>query len=181
MNLEIVQYGHPALRAKGKVVGEVDARIRQLASDMIETMNEAEGVGLAAQQVGVPMQMCVLDVRDIPKRPSRMWIGANEVEVEDFMPMVLLNPVVEASGELETEVEGCLSFPGILGDITRLEKVRVQAKDLDGNPVEFEAAGLLARAVQHEHDHLHGVLFIDRMDEAERRRTHAGVAKLSGM
>lgn len=180
MILEIVQYGHPALRAKGKPVGgPADARVRKLAADMIETMHDAEGVGLAAQQVGVPLQLCVLDVRDVPKRPSKMWMAGREVDPSDHMPMVLADPEVEQLGRPETGVEGCLSFPGVQADITRPERVRVKGKDLDGNSVEFEATGLLARAVQHEADHLHGVLFIDRMDDEERRRTHPDVIKLS--
>jgi peptide deformylase len=178
MILEIVSYGHPALRAKGKEVGPVDDRIRKLAADMIETMHEAEGVGLAAQQVAVPLQLCVLDVRDVPDRPSKMWIGGKSVDPDEFMPMVLLNPKIEQLGRIETGIEGCLSFPGITADVDRPEKIRVSARDLEGNEMEFEAAGLLARAVQHEHDHLHGILFIDRLNEPERKRVNPSVHKL---
>jgi peptide deformylase len=180
MILEIVSYGHPALRAKGKEVGSIDDRIRKLAADMIDTMHEAEGVGLAAQQVAVPLQLCVLDVRDVPDRPSKMWIAGKPVNPGDHMPMVLINPRVEQSGNIETGIEGCLSFPGITADVDRPGRVRVTAMDLDGNEVEFEATGLLSRAVQHEHDHLHGILFIDRLNEPERKRVTPSVHKLVG-
>lgn len=178
MILEIVSYGHPALRAKGREITEIDDRIRKLAADMIETMHDAEGVGLAAQQVGVPLQLCVLDVRDVSDRPSRMWISGSSVDPDEHMPMILINPLVEQLGKIEKGIEGCLSFPGITADVDRPARVRVTAKDLEGRVVEFEAAGLLARAVQHEHDHLHGVLFIDRLDESERKRVNPSVHKL---
>jgi len=180
MILEIVSYGHPALRAKGKEVGVIDDRVRKLAADMIATMHEADGVGLAAQQVGVAAQLCVLDVRDVADRPSKMWIGGKSVDPAGQMPMVLINPKVEQLGNMETGIEGCLSFPGITADVDRPEKVRVTAKDIEGKEVEFEAAGLLARAVQHEHDHLHGILFIDRLNEEERKRVNPSVHKLVG-
>jgi peptide deformylase len=178
MILEIVKYGHPALRAKGRVVEQIDERLRTLAQNMLETMAEAEGVGLAAQQVGLPVQLCVLDVRDIPDRPSRMWIDGKKVDPAAHMPMVLFNPEVEGAGQAEEGVEGCLSFPGIVSDIERPERVKVRALGLDGQPIAFEADGLLARAVQHEHDHLHGILFIDRMAPEDRTQLDPAIRKL---
>jgi peptide deformylase len=180
MILDIVSYGHPALRVKGKAIAGIDDRIRKLAADMIETMHEADGVGLAAQQVAVPMQLCVLDVRDVPDRPSQMWIGGKAVDPARHMPMVLINPVVELLGKEETGGEGCLSFPGISADVNRPGKVRVSAMDLEGKEIHFEAAGLLSRAVQHEYDHLHGILFIDRLDQEERKRVTPAVHQLLG-
>ena len=109
MILEIVKYGHPALRAKGKPVVEITDEIRELGQNMIETMIEANGVGLAAQQVGVPLQLTVIDVRFVEDRPSEMTIGGKSVNIEDFMPMVLLNPELELSSDREIGVEGCLS------------------------------------------------------------------------
>lgn len=175
---EIVTYGHPALRARGRKVENIDDRIRSLARDMLETMEDAQGVGLAAQQIGLPLQLCVLDVRGVRDRPSRMWLGGREVDPEGHMPLVLVNPEVELSGEQQTGVEGCLSFPGLTADIERPGRVRVRALDLEGRPVEFEAEGLLARAVQHEHDHLQGILFIDRMSERERERIQPKLEQL---
>lgn len=168
MILEIVKYGTPVLREKGRVVKEVDEKIKQLAVDMLETMHAANGVGLAAQQVGVPIQLTVLDVAGIEDRPSAMWIGDQEVPLEEHMPLVLLNPVLKLSEEKEAGNEGCLSFPDITAEITRSSGVHCTAQLLDGKKIEFEAAGLLARALQHETDHLNGVLFIDRMNAATK-------------
>lgn len=168
MILEIVQYGHPALRAKGRRVETIDAKIHKLAGDMLETMVEADGVGLAAQQVGMPIQLCVVDVAGVTDRPSELRIGGNRVDIEPHMPLVLINPEVETFGREKAGVEGCLSFPGLRGDIVRPFSARVKAQSLDNKLIEFEADGLLARAIQHEHDHLHGILFIDRMAKRQR-------------
>ena len=168
MILEIVQYGNPVLREKGREVKEVDAKVKRLAADMLETMRSANGVGLAAQQVGVPLQITVIDVADIEDRPSAMFIGDDEVKIEDHMPLVLLNPQLKLSKEREAGSEGCLSFPEISAEITRATGVRCKAKLLDGKEIEFDASGLLARALQHEVDHLHGILFIDRMNAAAK-------------
>jgi peptide deformylase len=168
MILEIVKYGHPALREKGREVQPTDENIAQLAEDMLDTMHDAHGVGLAAQQVGVPVQLTVIDVSGIEDRPSAMWIDDQEVPLEDYMPLILLNPRLRLSQEKESGNEGCLSFPDITAEIVRAEGVRCQALRLDGTEIEFEAAGLLARALQHEVDHLHGILFIDRMNAATK-------------
>jgi peptide deformylase len=168
MILEIVKYGDPVLREKGKLVKEVDEKIRQLAMDMLETMRAAHGVGLAAQQIGMPIQMTVIDVAGIEDRPSAMWIDGKEVPLEEHMPLVLLNPVLKLSEEKEAGNEGCLSFPEITAEIVRGSGVRCTARLLDGKEIEFEAAGLLSRAIQHETDHLNGVLFIDRMNAATK-------------
>jgi peptide deformylase len=168
MVLQIVKYGHPALRQKGAEVKKVDEKIRQLAADMLETMEAANGVGLAAQQVGVPIQLTVIDVADVEDRPSTMVVDGEEVNIEEAMPLILLNPVLALSKEKETGLEGCLSFPEITADIVRSSHVKVHAMTLEGETMEFEATGLLARALQHETDHLHGVLFIDRMNSATR-------------
>jgi peptide deformylase len=175
MILEIVQYGHPALRAKGRRVEKIDARIRALANDMLETMHDAEGVGLAAQQVGMPVQLCVIDVTEVKDRPSVLRIAGNPVEIEAHMPLALINPEVETFGKPQTSVEGCLSFPGVRTDVTRPDGVRVRAQTPEGGMLEFEAVGLLARAIQHEHDHLQGILFIDRVSTLERRRIESEV------
>ena len=168
MILEIVKYGHPALRAKGARVAEADAKIRKLAEDMLETMESANGVGLAAQQVGVPIQLAVIDVAGIEDRPSTMKIGGRPVAVDEHMPLVLMNPELMLSKEKESGNEGCLSFPEMNAEIVRSAAVRMKAQSLDGSTIEFEATGLLARALQHEVDHLHGILFIDRMNSASK-------------
>jgi peptide deformylase len=165
---DIVLYGHPALRAKGIRIACVDDSVRQLAVDMLETMEDAAGVGLAAQQVGVPLQLTVVDISCVEDRPSRMWVDGREVDPLGHMPLILLNPQLEPGGEKESGQEGCLSFPEITAEIVRPSRAKVDAVDLEGHPVVFECDGLLARALQHEVDHLHGVLFIDRMNSATR-------------
>ena len=176
---EIVIYGDPVLRKKGKQINKITEDIRTLAQDMIETMQEAHGVGLAAQQVGEAIQMTVIDVSDAENRPSRMWIDGQEVDPKDHMPLILLNPQLELSRETEIGPEGCLSFPEVTADITRAERVKVTALDLDGKPVSFEAEGLLSRAVQHETDHLNGILFIDRMSSAAKVTLGSKLKKLA--
>jgi len=167
MILPIVKYGHPVLRQRGKRIEAVTPQIRELAASMLETMHAASGVGLAAPQVGESPQLLVVDVGEA-ERPSTMQIAGQDVEVAAHMPLVLLNPVLsEPSGE-EVGGEGCLSFPGISADIKRAEEVTVAAMGLDGEPLKFRCGGLLSRAIQHEADHLHGVLFIDRMDSATK-------------
>ena len=168
MVLEIVKYGNPVLRAKGLMVNDGDERAHKLADDMIETMRDANGVGLAAQQVGVPIQLAVIDVSGVEDRPSEMIMDGKSVSITAFMPLILVNPVIELGKDTEEGVEGCLSFPDLNGDIVRATSVKVKAKKLDGSLIEFEARGLLSRAVQHEVDHLNGVLFIDRMNSAVR-------------
>lgn len=168
MKLPIVLYGNPVLRQKGEEIKEITDEIRQFAADMIETMHEASGVGLAAQQVGKALQITVIDVADVAERPSRMWIDQKEVDLEKYMPMVLINPKIEITKKKEVGMEGCLSFPEISADISRGFRVKVEAQDLEGNELKFEAAGLLSRAVQHEVDHLNGVLFIDHLSMLAR-------------
>jgi peptide deformylase len=168
MKLWIRQYGDPVLRAKGKRIEQIDDRIRELAQNMIETMHAASGVGLAAQQVGEPLQLTVLDVSQVEDRPSTMKLNGEEVDPKTATPIVLVNPEISLEPETESGVEGCLSFPDITGEIERSMTVFVRAETLDGAAVEIEAGGLLARAIQHEIDHLNGVLFIDRMSSAAR-------------
>ena len=165
---EIVIYGDPVLRAKGKRLQTIDDEIRVLAADMLETMYEANGVGLAAQQVGRALQLTLIDVSNAESRPSRMWIAGEEVDPKEHMPLILINPELQLEDEQEIGTEGCLSFPEITAEIARAAKIKVKAQDLDGNRIEFEAAGLLGRAVQHENDHLNGILFIDRMSSAAK-------------
>jgi peptide deformylase len=168
MKLEIVQYGDLVLRAKGKRIEKIDDRIRELAQNMIETMHAANGVGLAAQQVGEPIQLTVLDVSQVEDRPTTMKLNGQNVDPATVMPLVLINPEVELRGETESGTEGCLSFPEITGEIDRAISIRVGAQNLKGEPVEIETSGFLARAIQHEVDHLNGILFIDRMSSAAK-------------
>lgn len=168
MILPIVKYGEPVLRAKGKRIAKVDEHIRQLAQDMIETMHAANGVGLAAQQIGEAMQLTVLDVADVEDRPSTLKLNGIETDVNSVMPLVILNPSLALGEETVSGTEGCLSFPEINAEIQRAELVIVKAETLEGEAIELEATGLLARALQHEIDHLNGILFIDRMSSAAK-------------
>lgn len=178
MILEIVKYGHPALRQKGVPIGEITPEIRQLISDMFETMYNAAGVGLAAQQVGKALQLTVIDVREVKDRPSTLEIDGKSVPAEEHMPMVLINPVIRPFGDPATGPEGCLSFPEVYADITRPEKVEVQALNAEGKPIRFVAGGLLSRAVQHETDHLNGILFIDRMSSTVKTGLKADLEEI---
>ena len=158
--LDILQYPDPRLRTVAKPVAEVDDRVRALADDMLETMYEAPGIGLAATQVDIHERLVVIDVSD-----------------DRDQPMVLVNPeIVESAGGARGQ-EGCLSVPGYQDMVDRAEWVRVQALDRNGEPLEFEADGLLAVCVQHEVDHLNGKLFLDHLSELKRKRAHRKLTK----
>ena len=178
MILQILEYGDPILRAKGKPIENIDDRIRELAANMIETMHAANGVGLAAQQVGESLQLTVLDVSLVEDRPSTLKVDGEEVDPKAAMPLVLINPEIELQGATETGVEGCLSFPEITGDIERATSVTVRAQTLEGSAIEIEATGFLARAIQHEGDHLNGILFIDRMNSAAKAALSSRLKRL---
>jgi peptide deformylase len=168
MKLPILQYGDPILRAKGKRIEKIDDQIRQLTQDMIETMHAANGVGLAAQQVGEALQLTILDVSQVEDRASTMKLNGKDVDPKTAMPLVLINPEIKLAGETELATEACLSFPEITGGIERAKLVISRAQTLDGSEIEIEASGLLGRAIQHEVDHLNGILFIDRMNAAAK-------------
>ncbi len=178
MILPILEYGDPLLRAKGKPIDNIDDRIRELAANMIETMHAANGVGLAAQQVGEALQLTVLDVSLVEDRPSTLKVDGKEVDPKAAMPLVLINPEIELRGATETGVEGCLSFPEITGDIERAASVIVRAQTLESSTIEIEATGFLARAIQHEGDHLNGILFIDRMNSAAKAALSSRLKRL---
>ena len=158
----ILHYPDERLREQGKRVEAFTDEVKQLIDDMAETMYAAPGVGLAATQIGVALQVFVVDT-------------AAEGEPSDFR--VFVNPeILEAEGTTSYE-EGCLSFPGAREEVERAAKVRVRAQDREGKPFELEAEGLLAVAIQHEHDHLQGVLMIDHMGPLKKRMTHRKMLK----
>ncbi len=168
MTLPIRQYGDPILRAKGRRITQIDQAIRELAAAMIETMHAANGVGLAAQQIGQALQLTVIDVSAVEDRPSTLKLNGSAADVQRAMPLVLINPRITLGTQFTLGTEGCLSFPEITGEIERAESVVVRAETVTGEPVEIEATGLLARALQHEVDHLNGILFVDRMNSAAK-------------
>jgi peptide deformylase len=178
MILSIVQYGDPILRAKGKQIEKIDDHIRELAANMIETMHAANGIGLAAQQVGEALQLTVLDVSQIEDRPSTLRVNGKDVDPTASMPLVLINPEIELGSETEIGTEGCLSFPEITGQIERAESTMARAQNLEGDKIEIVASGLLARAIQHEVDHLNGILFIDRINSAAKAALSSRLKRL---
>jgi len=166
---EIVHYDAPVLRAKGREIGAITPAIKALVDDLFDTMRDARGVGLAAQQIGEAVQLAVIDIGGIKERPSKMWIAGKPVDPEAYMPLVLINPVLKPTKTKIVSHEGCLSFPGLTLDIPRAQRVAVKTRTLEGGLFEFDAGGLLGRAVQHEVDHLHGKLFVDHLSAEDRR------------
>ena len=178
MILDIIKYGTPALRQKGALIEQVTPSIKKLIGDMLETMYAYKGVGLAAQQVGLALQLTVIDVRGVTDRPSTLELNGTPVEVADHMPMVLINPEVKPVSAAVAGPEGCLSFPEIFAEISRPDVVDVVALDKNGKPIQFRCGGLLSRAIQHETDHLKGILFIDRMDKATKEELREQIEQL---
>jgi peptide deformylase len=178
MILEVIKYGHPVLRQKGARIEKVTLDIKKLIADMFETMNASHGIGLAAQQVGRALQLTVIDVREAKDRPSWLERDGQPADVNEFMPLVLINPELKPDGDPVAGGEGCLSFPEIFAEITRPESVAVKALDKKGKPVEFRCGGLLARVVQHETDHLNGILFIDRMSRKTKEELRPDLDEL---
>jgi len=168
MILEVTKYGNPVLRQKGARIEKITPEIKQLITDMFETMYATKGIGLAAQQVGKALQLTVLDVRGVTDRPSTLELDDKPADVDKFMPLVLINPEIKPLNDPVLGPEGCLSFPELYGDVLRPESVEVKAMNEKGKPIEFRCGGLLARAAQHETDHLNGILFIDRMDRKSK-------------
>jgi peptide deformylase len=166
---EIVHYDAPVLRAKGREVDPKSPAIKSLIDDLFDTMRHARGIGLASQQIGEAVQVAVIDITGIKERPSKMWIAGKPVDPEAFMPLVLINPALKPTKTKFLGHEGCLSFPGLTLDIARAQRIGVKTRTLEGGVFEFDAGGLLGRAVLHEVDHLHGRLFIDHISAAERR------------
>lgn len=160
--LEILRAPHPLLKTKAKPVEAIDDALRQLAADMFETMYKAPGIGLAAPQIGVLQRLVVVDVADGDER----------------RPLVLVNPEIHwSSEEVATAEEGCLSLPNQFAEVTRPGAVRLSYLDQHGESRELAAEGLLARCVQHEIDHLDGVLFVDHLSALRRNMILRRLAK----
>ncbi len=175
---EIVIFGDPVLRKKCDLVKDFSEDISSLVDDMLETMVSAEGIGLAAPQIGIPIQLAVVDVSHDPECISYLRVDGKDVDLLDMMPLVFVNPELEFDGEQDVMSEGCLSFPEIRGEVTRPYEVKAKVLLMNGNEVTIETDGLLSRAIQHETDHLNGVLFIDRMSAATRISLRGKVKKM---
>lgn len=179
MSLPIVHYNAPILRKKGETVTVFDADLARLAADMVTTMHAARGIGLAAQQIGLARQLCVVDLRGADRDFTYFLDGASP-PLDLIMPLVLVNPTLRVlpSDEYYLE-EGCLSFPDIRGDVARPDAVEVGFQDLNGIAHTLRCDGLLARCLQHEIDHLNGTLFIDRMDKQTRAQIDRAIKELA--
>ena len=163
MKLKVYRYGEKVLREKSAPVACVTDALRRLADDMIETMHAAKGVGLAAEQVGRLERLCVIDIPDGCEDEADALFNAPIP-----MPLKLFNPVIVAQEGSQKDKEGCLSFPDVGGSLVRAAQVTCQYLDADNRQQMITARGFLARALQHEIDHLDGILYIDRMSAVER-------------
>lgn len=162
--LEIVLYPHPALRYESRLVTRIDENLRTVVRQMFDLMYAARGIGLAANQVGLPFRLFVLNITGDP-----------EDKAEE---LVFINPeILRGEGDFQDE-EGCLSFPGLYGKVNRKKKIRVRAMDLSGKIVERDISDLFARAVQHEADHLAGRLFVDHFDASLRDASQPTVSEI---
>ncbi|HBG51445.1 MAG TPA: peptide deformylase [Gammaproteobacteria bacterium] len=158
--LDILHFPDPRLRRRAVPVAQVDDIVRRMLDDMLETMYEAKGVGLAATQVNIHLRMLVADVSD-----------------ERDQPLYLVNPEIVARDGLQESEEGCLSVPGFYESVRRAEQIRVRALGRDGELLEFDADGFLAVCIQHEIDHLDGKLFVDYLSELKRQRIQKKLRK----
>lgn len=165
---KIVQFGHPVLRQRCRPVTEVDDALVDLVNDMLETMVDANGVGLAAPQVGIDIRLAVIDISHDPESISYFKVNGEDADLESHMPLVFINPELEYGQEKEFGQEGCLSIQGIRAEVRRPMDVKATLQMLDGTTIVVETDGLLARALQHEIDHLNGILFTDRLPAATK-------------
>ena len=165
MSLPICTYGNPVLRKKAVEVEKIDGAIHELANEMIETMHKERGVGLAAEQVGRTERMFVVDIPPM----SDMGEDGQRENPDIAMPIVFINPKITGhTEEVQVGQEGCLSFPEIFANVERWYKIDAEYIDLDGHSQTIHAKGLLARAIQHELDHLDGILLVDRMSHVKK-------------
>ena len=163
---QIRTYGDPVLEKKCREVKEITPRIRELIQDMLETMYDQEGVGLAAPQVGIPLRLVTLDV-PAPKEPGQP-LSPGERELLPMMPLIMINPrIVSFSSVTEIGEEGCLSVPKLYAPVERPVSVVLHTRLLDGPEIQIDCGGFLARALQHELDHLDGVVYVQRVKDPD--------------
>ncbi len=181
MILRITQYGEPILRKVGEPVTQFDDSLAKLAENMIETMYDADGIGLAAQQVNLALQFFVMDVcpPNGQKTNFDYRLDGKKVPLELIMPMALANPKISIIDPAEDAYEeGCLSFPDVRGGVNRPIGVLCEYQDVEGNSHVLEANGILGRCILHEVDHLNGELFIDKMDRRDLQRVQPRIKKI---
>jgi peptide deformylase len=165
MNYRFCTYGDPVLRQKAEIIRRIDGAIKALSGDMLKIMKDRKGIGLAAQQIGQTIQICVMDI------PSAIDVAAPDgpcLNPGITFPLVMLNPVLVAKKGAQRETEGCLSVPEIWAPVSRAAEVTVTFIDIQGVQRELHACGMLARVIQHEMDHLNGVLFVDRVSPVKK-------------
>lgn len=163
MVLSLTTYGSSVLRKRCRNIDTVDESIQMLATNMVETMKAEHGVGLAAPQIGEDIRMAVIDVSHDPQCVSYLMVNGEDADLASIMPLIFINPELELGKDKESETEGCLSIPGVQAAVNRPADVKATLPQLDGSVLVVETDGLLARALQHEIDHLNGILFIDRL------------------
>lgn len=180
MPLELCYYGDPRLRKNCASIATITNEIRELAEGMIQVMRRHEGIGLAAPQVGYNIELVVVEIPvDDPRNGRTGFSSPGEAALISKMPLILINPRVTPDPVALTESsEGCLSIPKISGKVVRPQFVHVEAQLLNGHRISYRCGGLLSRCLQHEFDHLRGVLFIDRLSEAESRRLAPALEEL---
>ena len=179
MTLRVTQYGEEILRQPGRRVVAFDDSLRELAHSMRATMIAEDGIGLAAQQVGEALHFCVVDLGSAARDEGEVELDGRPVPAPLLQPLYLANASVEPEPAPEAAAEeGCLSFPGVRGEVPRPPRIRVSYEDLDGAAHTLRCTGLLARCIQHEVDHCNGILFIDRMEPAERNALRPALRKL---
>lgn len=165
MKYRFCTYGDPVLRQKAEIIKRIDADIKTLADDMLRILNEKKGVGLAAQQIGRTIQICVVN---IPLASDVATPGGPRLNPEAVFPLIMINPAIVSKKGLQRDTEGCLSIPEIWAPVARAAELSVSFLDTQGVQRELRAQGLLARAIQHEFDHLNGVLFVDRVSPVKK-------------
>ncbi|MCB1122320.1 MAG: peptide deformylase [Verrucomicrobiae bacterium] len=179
MPLRVTHFNEPILRKTGEIIDAFDENLERLSQEMIETMYANDGIGLAAQQIGEALMLCVIDVPQNRDASFNYTLDGKTPPIDLIMPMALVNPKLELLPSQETVYEeGCLSFPGINGNVRRPDQVRVTFQDIKGNSHVMECNGLLGRCVQHEVDHLNGILFIDRMEKETLKVLDSRIKKL---
>lgn len=165
MTYRFCTYGDPVLRQKAEMIRRIDGAIKTLSGDMLRILNDRRGVGLAAQQIGQTIQICVVN---IPPSADVAEPDGPRLNPDVVFPLIMLNPVLVARKGIQRDTEGCLSIPEIWAPVARAAEVTVAFLDLQGVRRELRARGLLARAIQHELDHLNGVLFVDRVSPVKK-------------
>ncbi len=182
MILPITQYGNSVLRVKCAPVEQVDDTTKELVANMLETMHDANGIGLAAPQVGLNIQLVVIDIpedEEEGEEPEMATVNGELKPIRDIMPLVFINPTLEPYGKQYLFTEGCLSVRNIRANVARPEFVKASLPQLDGSVLEIDCGGLLARCLQHECDHLNGFLFVDRVSSAAKLTLAKKLKKLA--